>query len=1056
MKLIFTLLTCFSLGIAATAQTPQLLKNINPATADIYSGSFPKKGIQLNGIYYFPATDYNGNELWKTDGTAGGTALIKDLGSIYETQSSDPHLFDTVAGNLYFFTGTGFHPWKYDPVTNKITAPISGKDAGYSPTETAVIGNNIFFAGDWYFDQGIELIRYEVTTNSLFIYDINSGTGDSYPHDLTVKGDTLFFAADDGINGNELWMYDALADQFQMVKDINGSGSSNPSDLVVYHGNLFFTADDGINGNELWSSDGSDPGTAMFADINNNGTESSNPDHKTVFNDKLYFSATNGIDGIELWVTDDITNLPSQLMDINPFGDSNPGKYGFKAAGSYLYFAAEDDFDNTELWKTDGVVTDLAKDINLYGSSNPMDMYTLGDTLIFSAYDGNAFQLWRSQGTDLNTVIIQNIQSSAGDTVHISGIYNGLIYFGADNDITGTELWKTDGTPDNTSLVKDINLGSGINSDPQWFEAYNNAMYFGARATSSYYFSLYKTDGTVGNATELKAGGGADNFSVSYEHGRKAGSYLYFMGYTSAESNELWKTDGTVGGTTMVKDINPGTEAGSPDNMIEMGSLLVFVADDGVNGRELWKSDGIAGGTVLIKDINPGTNNSDIRDMRLVNGKICFVANDGTTGEELWVTDGTPEGTIPLKDINGTAAGSEISDLYSDGSRLYFSANDGINGKEVWITDGTPLGTVLLKDINPGGSSNPGWFAKLGSWVYFTAASANNSYSKIWRTDGTTANTSLFYDIDFPFLLTNIGSKIVFIALPSGSTNGFHIWSTDGTVAGTGEVEGFAGGEVGYFLLDEFPAYNGKWFLWIDDNVNGQELWQTDGTPAGTILFDIAAGVHSSYPRSARGLNPLIFSANDGTVTGREVWKLEVTPPLPITGLEFNVTKQTNKALLEWKTRSEINSKGFQVQRSRNGIVFDSTGFVVAKGINGNGATYRLTDDNPFDGKNYYRLKQTDLDGKFSYSEIRWVDFSKEAYVRVYPNPAQDVLYINTGYTFRDATLNIRNMSGQLVKQIKVNGTGTIAIPVKDLAAGVYNAEVVQPGQTVRLMFIKQ
>src|SRR6185295_2714401 len=139
---------------------------------------------------------------------------------------------------------------------------------------------------------------------------------------------------------------------------------------------------------------------------------------------------------------------------------------------------------------------------------------------------------------------------------------------------------------------------------------------------------------------------------------------------------------------------------------------------------------------------------------------------------------------------------------------------------------------------------------------------------------------------------------------------------------------------VGLFLLDEFPSYNGKWFLWIDDFINGQELWQTNGTAAGTIMYDIATGPHSSYPRSARGLNPLIFSADDGTITGREVWRLDVLNTLPVNGLEFNVTKQTSKALLEWKTFSEINNKGFYVLRSNNGVQFDSIGFVAAGGLN--------------------------------------------------------------------------------------------------------------------------
>ena len=108
MKKIFTLTGGLFFCIMAGIAQPQLLKNINTGTSDPFSGSFPKKGIQLNGVYYFPATDYNGNELWKTNGTGAGTALIKDLASIFDRQDANPHLFDTVGGKLYFFTGSLF------------------------------------------------------------------------------------------------------------------------------------------------------------------------------------------------------------------------------------------------------------------------------------------------------------------------------------------------------------------------------------------------------------------------------------------------------------------------------------------------------------------------------------------------------------------------------------------------------------------------------------------------------------------------------------------------------------------------------------------------------------------------------------------------------------------------------------------------------------------------------------------------------------------------------------------------------------------------------------
>jgi ELWxxDGT repeat protein len=77
----------------------------------------------------------------------------------------------------------------------------------------------------------------------------------------------LFFTANDGVTGTELWMYDGVASRAAQVANINpGAASSSPSELAVVAGSLFFSADDGIHGRELWSSNGTSAGTLMLYD----------------------------------------------------------------------------------------------------------------------------------------------------------------------------------------------------------------------------------------------------------------------------------------------------------------------------------------------------------------------------------------------------------------------------------------------------------------------------------------------------------------------------------------------------------------------------------------------------------------------------------------------------------------------------------------------------------------------------------------------------------------------------------------------------------------------
>jgi ELWxxDGT repeat protein len=126
---------------------------------------------------------------------------------------------------------------------------------------------------------------------------------------------TLFFRANDGVNGDELWRSDGTSAGTTLVKDIvTGSGSSNPSYLANVNGTLFFRANDGVNGYELWQSDGTSAGTTLVKDIR------SEPAVRIRFSDERERDAVlprqDGTNGDELWKSDGTSAGTTLVKDI--------------------------------------------------------------------------------------------------------------------------------------------------------------------------------------------------------------------------------------------------------------------------------------------------------------------------------------------------------------------------------------------------------------------------------------------------------------------------------------------------------------------------------------------------------------------------------------------------------------------------------------------------------------------------------------------------------------------------------------------------------------------
>jgi ELWxxDGT repeat protein len=154
----------------------------------------------------------------------------------------------------------------------------------------------------------------------------------------------VFFVANDGQSGAELWMTNGTPGNAQQVRDIRqGSAESSPRFLTNVNGILFFAANDGQSGFEFWRSDGTSNGTVMVRNINlgNSGADSSDPRFLVNVNGTLFFAANDGQNGVELWRSDGTSNGTTMVSDIN-FGSASSNPHWLLNADGVLYFSADD------------------------------------------------------------------------------------------------------------------------------------------------------------------------------------------------------------------------------------------------------------------------------------------------------------------------------------------------------------------------------------------------------------------------------------------------------------------------------------------------------------------------------------------------------------------------------------------------------------------------------------------------------------------------------------------------------------------------------------------
>jgi Secretion system C-terminal sorting domain len=313
--------------------------------------------------------------------------------------------------------------------------------------------------------------------------------------------------------------------------------------------------------------------------------------------------------------------------------------------------------------------------------------------------------------------------------------------------------------------------------------------------------------------------------------------------------------------------------------------------------------------------------------------------------------------------------------------------------------------------------------------------------------------------------LPNLGTGLILWYFPFSTPN---IAEYDFTTIGE-RVKGLSVGTTyaPYQIVNGFCTYNGSQLITVNPlptatisgtktvgrNTTNPEITFTGvvGTGPFTFTYNVDGGAEQtctgSVFQSTAALGTFVYNlvkvedingcsqAQTGSAT------IIVEPSLSAELNSFTAHPLSKNTQLTWQTASEKNNAHFDIERSTDGKTFSKIGQTKGHGTTSQVQKYGYLDTNPFSGVNYYRLKQVDVDGQFTYSKTVSVEMSNAGKnISVYPNPVKDKVMVETTIQ-GDYTVELFDITGKLLQSYKANQP-TMQLTINDLPNGVYMISV--------------
>ncbi len=637
----------------------------------------------LSEQLYLP-NDRTAFMLWRSDGTESGTLPLTQLGQLDKISPL------TNFNNSVYFAAqgetAGVELWRSDgqAANTVIVKDINKGPHNSNPEELTVVNNQLFFVATSNVLNRELWISDGTETGTRMVKDIDTSNrlGSHVPEQLTACGNELYFLANSGETGLELWKSDGTEPGTILLKDIvTGPESSAPSAVTYLNGIVYFLAEsERQSATEFWSTDGTPQGTVKLFELFS-GVETGFYPNRILQHQGQMYIATYYEGNYSFWPTDGTkagTSLKYQKMGI----------WDYLAYKGDLYLSGRGP-KGTELYKVgSGDKPEVVRELNLTtASASPRFLYKDDRYVFFGTKTENGQELWVSDGTPEGTKGLVQVDLISYRDKQIVPTNGGYCFLARDSNKVW-QIWFTDATKLGTRKIENV---SSINFSV--LNAFNGKVFMtGYQNGRTYYWQVDFDKGITTRVPTLHPQ--LEDKTITNRYA-VMGDALYFV---AGEVNQLWKTRGTYQTTEMVFDLNQNnTQPAFSIRDFSKLDKLYFSYTTPATGRELWVSDGTTEGTRMIADIMPGPGSSNPTVLANTNGVLLFKATDSEGNRQLWSTDGSEINTRLLSKVDLPA--NEITIIDADKDKAYFWTHHVPSGFRhgLWQTDGTEEGTFQLE-----------------------------------------------------------------------------------------------------------------------------------------------------------------------------------------------------------------------------------------------------------------------------------------------------------------------------------------------------------------------